>query len=220
MAYTVVGSAVSPFVRKTLVFLHEKGIDHEVENLNPYAPPEGFREISPLGKIPVLKHDDRVIHDSSIICRYLERLHPEPAFYPDAPETAAHAEWLEEYVDGGLQPVGSRVFQPLVLQPLLTGKEVDETEPRRVADEELPPFYDYLDAQLGDREWYVEDRIGIADLSVASIFVNLRLAGYAPDATRWPRLRGFLQRMHARDSFTAVIDPVVALMGKRWVEID
>jgi len=221
MAYTVVGSSVSPFVRKVMVFLAEKNVPYEHEDVNPFAPPDGFRAVSPLGRIPAFRHDDRVVNDSSVICRYVERLHPTPAFYPSDPYQSARAEWLEEFMDGGFIPVaGDKVFLPLVLRPLMTGKEADETEPRNVIENELPPFYDYLNAQLGDSEYFVGNAMSIADLGVASMFVNLRLAGENPDARRWPKLHAFLKRMHARPSLQAVIQPILPFLGKRWKELE
>ncbi len=221
MSYTVIGSPISPFVRKVMVFLREKGIAYEHENLNPFSPPEGFREISPLGKIPVFRHDGRIVNDSSVICRYVEHLQPEPALYPSDPYACARAEWIEEYMDAGFQPaLGPTVFAPLVLRPLLTGKEPDETEPRRVIAEVLPDYFDYLESQLGASGWFVGDALTIADLSVASLLVNMRLAGVKPEGARWPKLAEHTRRMHGRESFRAVVDPLVAAIGKRWVELD
>jgi len=82
MALTVLGGGVSPFVRKVRVVLAEKGLDYQHENVNPFGPPEGWREISPLGRIPAFKDGDKVINDSSVICAYLERRFPKPALYP------------------------------------------------------------------------------------------------------------------------------------------
>lgn len=221
MAYTVLGSSISPFVRKVMVFLAEKDVPYQHEDVNPFAPPDGFRALSPLGRIPAFRHDDRVVNDSSVICRYVERLHPTPAFYPADPYQSARAEWIEEYMDGGFMPIaGAKVFFPLVLSPLMTGKEADESEPRKVIEKDLPPFYDYLDAQLGDSGHFVGEALSIADLSVASMFVNLRLAGEQPDGRRWPKLHAFLKRMHARPSLQAVIQPILPLLGKRWRELD
>ena len=42
MALTVLGGGVSPFVRKVRVFLAEKGLDYQHENVNPFGPPEGW----------------------------------------------------------------------------------------------------------------------------------------------------------------------------------
>lgn len=221
MAYTLMGSSISPFVRKVMVFLAEKGVPYEHQDVNPFSPPEGFREVSPLGRIPAFRHDDRVVNDSSIICRYIERLHPTPAFYPSDPYQSARAEWIEEYMDGGFVPVaGAKVFLPLVLRPLMTGKEADETEPRKVIENELPPFFEYLNDQLGNGEYFVGDSMSIADITVACLAVNARLAGVNPDAKRFPKLHAFLKRMHARPSLQAVIQPILPLLGKRWKELE
>jgi glutathione S-transferase len=216
MSLTLLGGNVSPFVRKVRVVLAEKGIDYELESINPFAAPENFRDISPLGRIPAFRDGDRTLADSSIICAYLERKHPSPALYPEEAYAYARALWLEEYMDGGFVPVaGPNVFFKLVLTPLITGKEADETEPLRVAAEELPPFYDYLEGELGDAEYFVGSQLTIADISVASPFVNLRHAGVAPERARWPKLRGFLDRMYARPSFKEFIEEESPIFGKR-----
>jgi glutathione S-transferase len=220
MGFKVIGGNVSPFVRKVRVALAEKGIDYELEGVNPFAPPDGFREISPLGKIPVCEHDGRVINDSSVICAYLERVVPEPALYPADPYARARAEWLEEFVDAGLQPVaGNGIFFPTVMAPLMGRGEPDLDEVRRVHDEECAPFFAYLDTQLGDREFFLGDRIGIADIAAATPFVNLRHAGFTPSADRFPRLRDFVKRMHERASFARCIEEEKPVFGKRWADL-
>ena len=72
MNYTILGSPLSPFVRKVRVFCAEKGISYDLKSVSPFDPPEGWSEISPLGRIPVLalNHDDgstRYLPDSSVI---------------------------------------------------------------------------------------------------------------------------------------------------------
>ena len=52
MGIRVLGGNVSPFVRKVRVFCAEKGIGYEHVQINPFSPPEGWRAISPLGRIP------------------------------------------------------------------------------------------------------------------------------------------------------------------------
>lgn len=220
MAYAVLGSAISPFVRKVMVVLREKNVAFEHEDVNPFAPPEGWRAVSPLGRIPAFRHGDRIVNDSSVICRYIEQCEPRPALYPPDPYACARAEWIEEYMDGGLQPVaGNKVFLPRVLGPLLGRGEADEAAVAKAVDEELMPFFDYLEGQLtGD--YFVGDALSIADVAIGSGFVNLRLAGVVPEVDRHPKLRAFVQRMHARPSFAGVITPVVDLIGKRWVALD
>lgn len=217
---TVLGASVSPFVRKVRAFLAEKDLEYEQVQVNPFAPPEGWREISPLGKIPALKDGERVINDSSVICAYLERRFPKPALYPTDDHEYARALWLEEFADGGVVPTsGPKVFFPLVLKPLLGGTgqvdPADEALAEKAVAEELPLYWDYLERELGDRDYLVGNRLTIADLAVASPFVNLRHAGVAPERKRWPRLRAFLERMHGRPSFKKLIDEETPVFGKR-----
>ena len=219
MALTVLGGGVSPFVRKVRVFLAEKGLDYQHEQVNPFTPPEGWREISPLGRIPAFKDGDKIINDSSVICAYLERRSPEPALYPTDDYQYARALWFEEYMDGGVVPVaGPKVFMPLVLAPLFSGKPVEaaaEAAAQEAVEKELTRFWTYLEGELGEREYFVGTRVSIADLAIASPHVNLRHAGVAPERRRFPRLRAFLDRMWGRPSLKGLIDEESPAFGKR-----
>ena len=58
-------------------------------------------------------------------------------------------------------------------------------------------------------------RISIADIAIASPFVNMRHAGFAPPRKRLPKLRGFLERMWQRPSFKKSIEEETPIFGKR-----
>jgi glutathione S-transferase len=75
---TLYGSLGSPFVRKAIVALTEKGIAYEHDPVVPFGPNPEYRKISPLGKIPAFRDGDRTLADSSVIIAYLERTNPEP----------------------------------------------------------------------------------------------------------------------------------------------
>ena len=70
-------------------------------------------------------------------------------------------------------------------------------------------------ARARRQEFFVGGRLTIADIAVASPFVNLRHAGFAPQRKRWPRLRGFLDRIRGRPSFKKLIDQETPVFGKR-----
>jgi glutathione S-transferase len=219
MSLTVLGGGVSPFVRKVRVVLAEKGLEYQHEQVNPFTPPPGWREVSPLGKIPAFKDGERVINDSSVICQYIERRFPKPSLYPSDDALFARALWLEEFADGGIVPLaGPKVFLPLVLRPLLSQQQpsaADEETARKTFEEELAPLFEYLEKQLGDEEFFVGGRISIADIAIASPLVNSRHAGFAPARKRFPRLRGFLERMWQRPSFKKPLDEEMPAFGKR-----
>ena len=95
----IIGSYVSPYVRKVLVCLELKGIDYEIDPIAPFVGNDEFSRLSPLRRIPVLLDDGLVLNDSSVICQYLEDRYPTPALYPADIVERARARWLEEYAD-------------------------------------------------------------------------------------------------------------------------
>jgi glutathione S-transferase len=220
MAIKILGGNVSPFVRKVRVFCAEKGIPYELEQISPFSPPPGWREKSPLGRIPVLEHDGKIINDSSVICAYLERVQPQPALFPSDAYERARAEWFEEFMDGGVVPhAGGGVFRPMALQPVLTRKDPDAAAiagAEKVMAEQVEPLLRYLESEIGSKEYFVGNKLTIADISVASPFVNLRHAGFPPDAKKFPKLAAFVERMHARPSFKQCIEEERVVFGKRW----
>ena len=101
--------------------------------------------------------------------------------------------------------MGMGMFRPLVVQRLM-GKEPDVARGRSTLREKLPPLFDYLEREIAGRASPVGDAFSIADVSVATQFGNLRLAGGSVDEARWPKLAAYIARMHARPSFAARVD--------------
>jgi glutathione S-transferase len=206
----IMGVKGSPFVRKVQVALAEKGVEYEIEPVMPFPPPEWYVAINPAKRIPTLR--DRsvgsegiagTIPDSSPICAYIERKHPEPSLYPKEDFAYARALWFEEYADTELAGrVGAGFFRPLVMSAM-RGRDPDVATARRFLAEEMPPLFDYLERSIEGREFLVGDAFSIADIAVATHFVNYFLAEAPLDAGRWPRLADYVARMHARPSFAA-----------------
>lgn len=203
---TVYGASASPFVRKVRVLLAEKGVPYEREDVIPINVTPEYRKISPLGKIPALRDGDRTLADSSVICAYLERTHPEPALYPTDPYDHARALWFEEYGDSALVAVaGPKIFFQKIIAPLFFQRPTDEAVVQKAIDEELPPLFDYLESQLGSAPALIGGRFSIGDIGICTQFVNLRHAGVPIDTTRWPKLARYVAAVHERPSFKALI---------------
>ena len=203
----LLGAFGSPFVRKAYVALKEKGIPFEHEQVIPIDVSAEYRKISPLGRIPAYQDGDKTLADSSVIIAYLERTHPQPALYPSDAYDYARALWFEEYGDGGLAPIiGPKIFFAKIVAPRFFKREPNLAEIQKVVDNELPPMFDYLEGELGNKEYLVGNKFSIADIGIATQFVNFMLAGYSVDAKRWPKLVAYLGRIHSRPSFKTAID--------------
>ncbi len=204
---TVYGVNASPFVRKVRVFLAEKGIPYELDPVVPFNVSAEFKKMSPLGKVPAFRDGDRTLSDSSIICAYVERTHPNPPLYPSDPYDYARALWFEEYADGGLVSViGPKIFFQKVVGPRFFNRPTDEAMVQKAITEELPPMFEYLEGQLGNGEFLVGRSLSIGDIGVGTQFVNLRHVGVTPDDKRFPKLAAYIKRLHDRPSFKSLID--------------
>ncbi|HEY1837097.1 MAG TPA: glutathione S-transferase family protein [Rhizomicrobium sp.] len=209
VALIVYGGSLSPFVRKVCVVLKEKGVEYKIEQINPFAPPPEFLTISPLKRIPVLRDTDlpepNTLPDSSIICDYLEHKYPTPSLYPTDPFQRARALWFEEYADSTMATnlVGTLFFQRVVKR--MMRQEPDETICATARDKHMPVAFDYLEKELNG-DYLAGGAFSIADISIATMLVNVYHAGECVDAARWPKLHAYIQNLHDRPSFKGLID--------------
>ena len=210
MALIVYGGSVSPFVRKVRVMLAEKGVEYKLDQVNVFNPPPEFLAISPLKRIPVLRDTDvpepNTLPDSSIICDYLEHKYPKPALYPANAFARAKALWYEEYADSVMATtVGTGLFFERIVKRMMRGQP-DEAAVQKTLTEKLPPLFDHMELEVGNKEFLAGDMFSIADISIGTMIVNFNHAGEEIDARRWPKFAAYIRGIHARPSFKALID--------------
>jgi Glutathione S-transferase len=86
---------VCPFVQRSVIALNAKRVTYTLTHINPHEPPDWFKAISPLGKVPVLLVDGTPLFESAVILEYLDEVYP-PALHPATPlEKAQHRAWIE-----------------------------------------------------------------------------------------------------------------------------
>jgi glutathione S-transferase len=190
----IIGSFVSPYVRKVLAVMEIKGLAYEVDPITPFFGNDEFERLSPLRRIPVLVDGDLTLSDSSVICAYLEDAYPEPPTLPRDPVLRARARWFEEYADTRLGDIFIwGLFYPKVVQPAVWGQPGEQARVERTLATDIPREMDYLERELPSSGW-IADEFGLADIAVASFFRNAAYAAFAPDPDRWPRVAGFVER--------------------------
>jgi glutathione S-transferase len=199
------GSSMSPFVRKTLAFVSEKGLEVELKPIGFNDPDPVFREASPFGKMPGFRDGDFAISDSTAIITYLEAKHPEPAMYPASPASRARTVWYEEFADTILVACMGKLFFNRVVAPRFLGREGDLAAADKAQAEELPPLLDYIERVMPASGYLVDDRLTLADLAVASPFVNLGHVGVTPNPATHPKTAAFVEAILARPSFAPIV---------------
>jgi glutathione S-transferase len=210
----VYGASLSPFVRKVLAFAAEKGIEVELKPTGLGNRDPEFIEASPFGKMPGLRDGDFAISDSSAIVAYMEAVKPEPNLIPTEPRARARTIWFDEYSDTILFACGGKIFFNRVVAPRFLGQPGDEEVAAKAECEELPPLLDYLESAIPASGFLVEDRLTLADISVASPFANLRHLNIAIDPSRHPRVLAYVETILGRPSFAPIVAREAAFLER------
>ena len=216
------GSSLSPYVRKTMAFLNEKGLDFSLEPTRLGGGQPEFDETSPFRKMPGFRDPgadngrDFTISDSTAIITYIDSKYPEPNLIPTDPIGRARTVWYEEFADTILTVTGGKMFFNRVVAPKFLQREGDLAAADAAETVELPPLIDYLEGVIPGSGFLVEDRLTLADLAVASVFVNIAHCCPPLDSARWPRTCTYVAAILARPSYAPIVEAenrMVAAMG-------
>lgn len=208
----VYGAKPSPFVRKVLIALEEKGIQYDLE---PPAP-----ELHPLGKMPSIRDGDVLVNDSSVIIAYLERKQPTPSLYPTAPNEFAQALFLEEYADSTMADSMGLIVLERVIKPQLMGQPTDQAKlsqmqavarerwfgsPRSATGRPIQSVMDYLESQLPQDRATVLPQFSVADVALGAHIGWLTAGGLEFDTKRWPKAARYFKGLEERKSFRTTV---------------
>src|SRR4029079_1777595 len=222
---TIIGSFVSPYVRKVLACINLKRLSYEVDPITPFFGNDEFERLSPLRRIPVLIDRDLSVSDSTVICEYLDEAYSGHALLPRDLKDRARARWLEEFADTRLGDIFIwGLFYQKIVHPMVWGEPGDQARIDRILNEDAPAALDYLERQL-PADGFLFGEIGVADIAIASFFRNAAYAAFEPDAARWPRTAGFVARTLAHPSIADLlpfedVQRGAAIKGRRQPLLD
>ncbi|HEX3887329.1 MAG TPA: glutathione S-transferase family protein [Phenylobacterium sp.] len=209
----VFGNTLSPFVRKTLAFAAEKGVEVELVAAGMGQGPEEFKQASPFGKMPGFQDGDFLISDSTAIITYLEAIKPEPNLIPSDPRARARTIWYEEFGDTIVAACGGTMFFNRVVAPRFLGRPGDENLVQEAINVQFPKIVDYLERTIPASGYLVEDRLTLADIAVVSPFVNMGHVGCPINPTTHPKTFGYVEAILARPSYAAMVAKEKAMVA-------
>lgn len=203
--------------QRVLWLLEELGCDYEISYYQRDAEtglaPESLREVHPLGKSPVITDDDRTVAESATILEYLARTYGDGRWAP-APDSADYWRfhyWMH-YAEGSLMPplllklVFSRLRKPPVpffIRPL-TGKIADQVD-RAFTNRQIETHFGYVDAFLGDNDWFSGRRISAADVQM-SFPLEAAVSQRTVARDDYPNIAAWLDKIHARKAYRRALD--------------
>lgn len=212
----IFGAALSPFVRKLLVYCAERQITFDHVPTFPMGPdgqgPE-FMAVSPFGKIPAIDDDGMTLADSSAIIHYLEA-RDGSALLPEDAQARGRAVFFDEIADTVLTGVMGTIFVNRIVRPKFMGLEGDMAAAETAEQETLPPILSTLEGLIAENsEFLVGDRMTVADIALASPFVNMMLANVEVDGQKYPKLAHWLGGIWGRPAYAEQI-----AVNKKMVE--
>jgi glutathione S-transferase len=208
------GSTLSPFVRKVMAYAAEKGLTLELEPAGMGRGGPDFERASPFRKMPGFCDGDFAISDSTAIITYLEVKYPDPPLIPTDPAARARTVWYEEFADTIVATTGATMFFNRIVAPRFMKRPGDLAAADKAEAEAWPPLVAYLEGVLPASGFLVEDRLTLADIAVASPFVNARHMGMTINPAVHPKAAAYIDAIHARPSFAGMIADEAAFLAK------
>jgi glutathione S-transferase len=199
----IYSATVCPYAHRSRLTLLEKGVDFELIEIDLQNKPEGFTDISPYGKVPVIKHGEHRVWESAIINEYLDEVFPDPPLLPREPINRALARIWIDFANTRLVPAFSNVLRN------------PDSQTQKDAAEELRNHLQFIETEglaklSGDGSYWFGKSVSLVDLTyypwferwpVIEHYRGIQLSSEFPHLNRW------WKAMSQRDSVKAIANP-------------
>lgn len=152
----------NPMSRGQIVrwMLEEVGAPYEPRVLGYGTTMKGadYLAINPMGKVPTVVHNGKVVTECAAICAYLADAFPEAGLAPDAADRADYYRWLFFAAGPVEQAITVKQF----------GLEPDADQQRMAGFGSLPAALDALESAVTGKAYVAGDRFSAADVYVGS----------------------------------------------------
>ncbi|WP_084583246.1 glutathione S-transferase family protein [Sphingomonas azotifigens] len=186
--------------------LEEVGATYGVEVLD-YASTmkgEAYRAINPMGKVPAIVHDGKVVTECAAICAYLAEAFPEAGLAPLPEERADYYRWLF-YAAGPVEQAATNHAAAFVAA---------EEKSRMFGYGTYDLVVEVLDGLLSSRSYVTGARFTAADVYLGSQIGWLTMFGMLPKRDSF---LAYVERVQSREAYKrawALDDALVAAAQK------
>ncbi|MBF7729809.1 glutathione S-transferase family protein [Pseudomonas sp. N040] len=207
--------------QRILWLLEELKIPYELKlyQRNPQtrlAPPE-LKAIHPLGKSPVITDGAVTVAESAAIIEYLVETYGhlgqgELASLTPAAGSEAHRQcrfWMH-YAEGSLMNwlVMKLVFTTIPTQPMPffvrpIARKLCQQVQAKLVDPNINTALAFIEQHLASHTWFAGEQLSMADFQMS--FAVEALLARGEDATRYPHLQAYKQRMLQRPAYQRAI---------------
>lgn len=190
--------------KKVLYVAEELNTDYEfvlVDLANGEQKKEEFSQKTPVGKVPLLQHDDRYLFESGAISCYLAELVDSPLYRKDKYERAVVHQWMDFFNIHLGRWFNSLYFNKVLRPQFAMGepdpKEVDEAI--KFANQQC----EIVDKHLGNNEYLTGSRLTLVDIFAYASVEQSSVTGFSLAA--YPNLRSWMEKTSKRDCIASAL---------------
>ncbi|OUR93565.1 hypothetical protein A9Q84_19040 [Halobacteriovorax marinus] len=185
--------------KKVLYVVEELGLPYEFNFVNLFKgehKTEAFLKMNPLGKVPVLEHDDKYLFESGAICRYLANQESNSLFPEDKFQRALVDQWMEFFTNHLGFWLNTLFYQKVIKKMANLGEP--NSEKCAEANKFLQPQLKVLDGDLEKGKYIVGNELTIADL-VAFAYIE-QMDALEMSLSDYPNVLKWKEEISQRDS--------------------
>ncbi|CAN5229859.1 glutathione S-transferase [soil metagenome] len=200
--------------QRVLWLLEELGVPYEVKRYQRgetmRAPPE-LLAIHPLGKSPILDDGEIRVAETGAIVEYIMSQNPGSLLKPAAGTEAArrYTYWLHYAEGSAMMPLLLKLIfgamparSPGLLRPIVKG--ISAKAQSSFVDPEIANHTAYWEAELTKAPWFAGETFTAADVMMS--FPVEAAGSRAPFGPDKPKLKAFLQTIHARPAYQRALE--------------
>jgi len=220
----LIGAIASPYVTRVVMYARIKGVDLPLESPPDGTPSsDGYRAMNPIGKIPCLDVDGRILAESEVICEYLEDLYPEKSGLPEDPLDRGTSRLIARIVDLYIAPQVGPMFRQL--NPANRDDAAIEA-----AAAEFARAFGFVEHFMGDGPFCVSTEPTLGDCALAPHMMLLKKTVFSnlekiPDPTEgdsrlarwWTAIQEDPICRETVEEYATSVDSFMKAMGQRII---
>ncbi|MTH96890.1 glutathione S-transferase family protein [Roseibium sp. RKSG952] len=187
----------NPMSRGRIVrwMLEETGVPYEtrIVGYGPEMKSEDYRKVNPVGKVPALVHDGKIVTECAAICLYLADAFPDAGLAPEPKDRADYYRWM--------------FFTAGPMESCLThrsmGHEVPEERRQSVGFAAYDEMLDAIEHAIAGKTHIANDRFSAADVYVGA---NLGFGMQFGTIEHRPAFETYVAGLQSRPAFKRAIE--------------
>ncbi len=204
---TLISHVLCPYVQRAVIALEEQGIAYKRIDIDLNNQPDWFRQLSPLGKVPVLVVDDEVVlFESAVIAEYINEIGNAELLSGTPIDKAGERAWIE-FASATLDNIGQ-----------LYNVAGEKNYLR--AEAELEAKWRHLEARLQQSTFFTGEGFSLVDAAFAPVFRYLDLFEQLVELEflkRYPKVDNWRQTLAQRDSVKKAVSPEYPILLAEFV---